>query len=85
VTILKQEMEREMEREMGRGAMAPSLEDVAEEAARQFGVVLGRPMSRLDGMAALRAAMECPAQDTPLRIPAEVERLRGVRERPTRA
>jgi len=82
---------------------APTLESLAQEAARQFGIVFSQPVVALEGLAALRAAAssgvpdaapaptpdapapEYPAQDTPLQIPREVERLRGLPERPSRA
>jgi len=75
-----------LEREMKGAGVAcsepmPGLEAVAREAARQFSLVFGEEMSEVESLTALRAqasrgaAAEFPAQDTPLRIPAEVERL----------
>jgi lipoate-protein ligase B len=77
---------------------APALESLAAEAARQFGAVFSQPVVTLESLAALRVASgapepataefpapEFPAEDTPLQVPPELERLRGVRERPSRA
>jgi lipoyl(octanoyl) transferase len=68
----------------------PSLEAVAHRAARNFGLVFGQQVLAVESLAALRAqaqasAPEFPAEDTPLQVPAEVERLRGNAERPVRA
>jgi lipoyl(octanoyl) transferase len=71
----------------------PALEAVADEAARQFGQVFGEQVLAVESLAALRAvagaaqvnAPEFPAQDTPLQVPAEVERLMHGKERPVRA
>ena len=95
VTSLKNEMlAREGLMRAGSGnEEAPGLETVAYEAARQFGLVFGQQMLAVESLAALRAqagaapvtAPEFPAQDTPLQVPAEVERLMQVKERPVRA
>ena len=76
--------------EMGeRKAELPSLEAVAEQASRQFGLVFGERVLAVESLAALRAqAAEVPsfpAEDTPLQTPAEVERLLGATDRPVRA
>ena len=67
----------------------PSLEAIAHRAARQFGLVFGQQVLAVESLAALRAQAqatpEFPAEDTPLQVPAEVERLRGNAERPVRA
>jgi lipoyl(octanoyl) transferase len=67
----------------------PSLEAIAHQAARQFGLVFDQQVLAVESLAALRAqaasAPEFPAEDTPLQVPAEVERLRGNAERPVRA
>jgi lipoyl(octanoyl) transferase len=68
----------------------PTLEDIAHQAARCFGQVFGEQVLAVESLAALRAQAEAappqfPAQDTPLQVPAEVERLLGCAERPTRA
>jgi lipoyl(octanoyl) transferase len=67
----------------------PGLEAIAHMAARQFGLVFGQQILALESLAALRAQMEAapvsfPAEDTPLRVPREVERLKGDGERPVR-
>jgi len=81
-------------REMADGETAmPSLEAAAHEAARLFGQVFGQQVLAVESLDTLRAraeaaqasAPEFPAEDTPLRVPPEVERLRSVRERPVRA
>jgi lipoyl(octanoyl) transferase len=74
-----------LEREVQRPEELPSLEAVAHSAAREFGLVFDRQVLAVESLAALRAqadaaavAMpEFPAEDTPLRVPAEVQRLRG--------
>jgi lipoyl(octanoyl) transferase len=100
VTSLERELERKPEREeQGNGtppAALPSLEAIAQPAARHFGIVFGETVESLPSLDALRAsaaaapprefpAPEFPAQDTPLRVPPEVERLHSTAERPTRA
>lgn len=72
-----------------RGAL-PDLEVIAHEAARQFGQVFRQQVLALDSVDALleTAAPErdFPAEDTPLQVPEEVERLRtGGEDRGTRA
>ena len=57
-------------------------------AARHvFGMVFGEQVLAVESLAALRARMAqtFPAEDTPLQIPAEVERLLGAKDRPVRA
>jgi len=73
----------------------PDLEAVANQAVRQFGLVFGVEVLAVESLAALRAQAQgesdekpsFPAQDTPLQVPPEVERLRhgGVKDRPVRA
>ncbi len=76
----------------------PSMEFVSHRVARQFGQVYGEPVLAVESLAALRAYAEdaaqapgrfpaprFPAEDTPLQIPAEVERLAGIAARPVRA
>jgi lipoyl(octanoyl) transferase len=82
-------------REAGeRAAAIPPLDVIAEEAARQFGNVFRVPVDAVESLDSLRAPAEeepgqpvFPAQDTPLQIPPEVERLRygRVKDRPVRA
>ena len=74
-----------LEREVPRPEELPSLEAVAHRAARELGLVFDRQVLAVESLAALRAQAdaasaaepEFPAEDTPLWIPAEVERLRG--------
>ena len=68
----------------------PTLEALANEAARQFGVVFDEQVLAVESLKALRdqasePAAEFPAEDTPLQIPEEVARLRGVPDSPRRA
>jgi lipoyl(octanoyl) transferase len=82
VTSLAREVERPEE--------LPTLEELARRAAREFGEVFGEQVADVGSLAALRehaATMlpQFPAEDTPLRVPAEVERLRGEDEGPIRA
>jgi lipoyl(octanoyl) transferase len=88
VTSLRQELEQQP----GPSPALPSLSEVAGQAARQFGKVFGRQVLAVESLATLRALAaeasaprEFPAQDTPLRIPAEVERLHGDAEHPATA
>ncbi len=89
-------------REVSDPATLPTLEALAERAARQFGLVFGEPVEMQESLTALRSrvhsaaagapespAQEFPAEDTPLQIPPEVERLRQLprplKERPISA
>jgi lipoyl(octanoyl) transferase len=67
----------------------PGLETVGDKAARQFGMVFDHQVLAVESLEALRghasAAREFPADDTPMRVPAEVERLRGETADPVRA
>jgi lipoyl(octanoyl) transferase len=84
-----------LEREAGPQALPlPHQEVLAREAALEFGRVFSVPVSEVESLAALREAAQkdsekpvFPAQDTPLQIPEEVERLRygRVKDRPVRA
>ena len=67
----------------------PTLEAIAHQAARQFGQVFGEQVLAVESLASLRAQAEAaspqfPAEDTPMQVPAEVERLRGSAEPPVR-
>ena len=88
-------------REVADAAVLPSLEAIAGEAARQFGHVFGEPVVAVESVDALRARAQSVAagepadhevveepgmsEDTPLRVPREVERLHDAREHPVRA
>jgi lipoyl(octanoyl) transferase len=78
-----------MEREVASPDLVPTLESIASEAARQFGSVFKEQILALESLEALRAqagASNSPqAEDTPLQVPREVERLTGGVERPVRA
>jgi lipoyl(octanoyl) transferase len=69
-------------REVADPAALPTLEALAHRVARQFSVVFGEQVERLESLAALRsrapgfAGQEFPAEDTPLQVPPEIERLR---------
>jgi len=79
-----------LEREVADPAALPSLEDLALEAARQFGRVFRQELELIESIEALRASAK-PAdepprgEDTPLQAPEELRRLRGDAERPVRA
>src|SRR6185312_3400445 len=77
-----------LEREAGRRAEEmPALGIVAQETARLFGQTFGVPVEEVESLTALRTpaeeesvpsqfpAPQFPAEDTPLQIPPEVERL----------
>ena len=77
-------------REVEAAPALPALETVANEAARQFGMVFDEQVLAVESLEALREAearpaREFPAEDTPMRVPAQVERLHGVGEAPVRA
>jgi lipoyl(octanoyl) transferase len=82
-----------LERELGllgeveEAPKLPTLEAVANEAARQFGMVFGEHVLAVGSLEALRAgtAREFPAEDTPVRVTAELGRLHGDGEAPDRA
>jgi lipoyl(octanoyl) transferase len=75
-------------REVADPSGLPGLEQVAHEAALQFGSVFRQPLQEFDDLADLRASApsSCPpSEDTtepPLKVPAEVERLAGLPPRP---
>ena len=78
VTSLEQEVEQPEE--------LPALEAIAHQAARQFGLVFDQQVLAIENLDTLRdqaasaqpASTErnFPAEDTPLQVPAEVERLK---------
>jgi lipoyl(octanoyl) transferase len=87
-------LERELAGGEGTKTPLPSLEAMANEAARQFGFVFGEQILALESLDALRgmakkspadSEREFPAEDTPLQIPREVERLHNPKERPISA
>jgi lipoyl(octanoyl) transferase len=72
----------------------PGLDVIAREAAHQFGIVFRQEMVELPSVDALRqsaaesqpqSAQEFPAEDAPVQVPAEVDRLMGNIDRPVRA
>jgi lipoyl(octanoyl) transferase len=82
VTSLAQEVEKP--------EALPTLEELARQAAREFGEVFGEQVVAVESLTALRTQAapllpQFPAEDTPLRIPAEVGRLKGGGEGPIRA
>lgn len=88
-----------LEREVPCAAELPDLETIADQAARQFGHVFKQPMLAVESLDVLRGSAasaptregadpDCPvfpAEDTPLQVPVEVERLRTAISRPERA
>jgi lipoyl(octanoyl) transferase len=79
----------EVERSLAGMASAelPTMEAAAYEAARQFGIVFGEKVLAVESVEGLRSeasepGVEFPAEDTPLRIPEEVGRLRGIQNQP---
>jgi lipoyl(octanoyl) transferase len=61
----------------------PTLEALAYEAARQFGIVFEEQVLAVESLEVLRSqasepAVEFPAEDTPLKIPEEVARLKAI-------
>ncbi len=83
-----------LERELADPATLPQLEEIANEAARQFGIVFKQEMVELQNVDQLRQSAaesesqsgeKFPAEDTPVRVPEEVNRLRGGAEGPVRA
>jgi lipoyl(octanoyl) transferase len=81
-----------LEREVAEPASLPPLEALARRAAWHFGQVFEQPVVTLANLAALRASVtsaasapEFPAEDTPLRIPPEIQHLQHKPESPVRA
>ncbi len=85
-----------LEREVAGRQRLPGLESIAHQAARQFGLVFQEQILAVESLDALRTqaalrgqagsrAVGMAAEDTPLQVPAEVERLIGSPERPVRA
>jgi lipoyl(octanoyl) transferase len=78
-----------LELEVAHAEELPGLAEIAQQAARQFGLVFAQQVLAVENLDALRAmaagSVPITAEDTPLRVPAEVERLHGDAERPVRA
>jgi lipoyl(octanoyl) transferase len=79
-----------LEREVKASQSLPSLEEIAHQAARHFGQVFNQQILAADSLTDLLAATDSqpgsfPAQDTPLAIPVELQRLRHASEPPSRA
>jgi lipoyl(octanoyl) transferase len=85
-----------LELEVADRAALSGLEAIAHEAAHQFGIVFRQELAELQSVDALRQSAaeaaagsgsvpEFPAEDTPVQVPAEVDRLLGNAERPVRA
>jgi len=101
VTSLQDEIRAsEISRHAVQPAELPGLESIAHQAARLFGQVFAQQVLAVESLALLReqaasrqpkpAASEAstpqfPAQDTPLQVPAEVERLHPHGDKPVRA
>jgi lipoyl(octanoyl) transferase len=90
VTSLEKELASQ-----GAAKTLPGLESIAHSAARQFGFVFNQQILAVQSLDALRAqvasaaressAPEFPAEDTPLQVPREIERLRHSKPRPVSA
>jgi lipoyl(octanoyl) transferase len=85
-----------LEVEADRPEGLPGLEAVAHQAAHQFGLVFDQKVLAVESLAALRARCEAaspaefpasafPAEDTPLQVPPEVQRLRDPKGHPIQA
>ena len=88
VTTLQNEMQA---RELMASQQVPDLEALAHQAARQFGLVFNQQLLAVENLEALRAQAAAatpqtfPAQDTPLQIPPEVDRLLHKKDHPISA
>jgi lipoate-protein ligase B len=82
---------------LDRGSL-PNLEAVAHQVARQFGQVFSQQILAVESLDRLlsqaaeaafaqedHSVPEFPAEDTPMRVPSEVERLKGRADRPAQA
>ena len=86
-----------LEREVADPKSLPNLESLAHMAAGHFGLVFNEPVTLVESLDALRSqagpdssaadspSPEFPANDTPLQIPPEIERLRHRKDRPVSA
>ncbi|WP_263355794.1 lipoyl(octanoyl) transferase LipB [Acidicapsa ligni] len=72
-----------LELEVADPASLPTLEGVADAAARQFGLVYGEQVLAVDSLDALRGNLRPGTRQVgvPLAVPAEVERLRRLTEK----
>jgi len=75
--------------EVPQGVILPPLENIAHQAASQFGHVFSQQVLALESLDSLRAHAEArknfPTEDTPLQIPGEVRHVHGDPNRPIRA
>ena len=83
VTTLKNEMQAS---KLSPPQEVPTLETLAHQAARQFGLVFDQQILAVESLEALRIRAAAtspafPAQDTPLQVPPEVERLLHKKDR----
>ncbi len=78
-----------LEQEVSAPASLPSLETVAHQAARLFGQVFDQQVLAVESLDVLLSPLappvQYPAEDTPLQVPREVERLRHTEDRPVQA
>ena len=67
-------------------AELPALDQLARQSANLFGEVLQQPVEELPSLDNLRPTNQAfPAEDRPLEVPRDLERLRGLPEPPLRA
>jgi len=67
-----------LELEIPKPENLPALEEVADAAARQFGLVFGEPVLAVESLTALRArAADAFPVGVPIQVPPEIERLRS--------
>lgn len=86
-----------LERESRNPRDLPGLETIAHQAAKQFGIIFHEQVLAVGNLEDLRSTANAPQappaapqvpqtpEDTPLQVPAEIERLAGKPERPVRA
>ena len=79
-----------LEREVASLDRVPKLESIADVAARQFGIVFKEQVLAVESLEPLRGQVgtfepKAQPEDRPLGVPREVERLRGLPEKPVRA
>ncbi|MBS1803816.1 MAG: lipoyl(octanoyl) transferase LipB [Acidobacteria bacterium] len=75
--------------ELPQGMTLPPLENMAHQAASQFGHVFAQQVLAVESLDALRSQAQAkrnfPANDTPLQIPDELRQLHGDSDYPSRA